>query len=344
MATYLHVVVFLWMCAVNLARPSTTTGKSLHFMVLGDWGGIPIYPYYTPDEVAVAKQMSIIAENINASFVMALGDNFYENGVTDVNDKRFQDTYENVFKAKSLQIPWNVLAGNHDHYGNVTAQIAYTQKSKRWNFPSLYYTQKYTIPGSNASVALVMIDTVTLCGNTHDNVLISIPPQGPENPKHAEDQWAWIEKQLQDTIKDEYVIVAGHFPVWSIAEHGPTKCLVDRLKPLLEKYNVNAYFCGHDHNLQHLREPGSSVEYFVIGAAHIVENSTEHKKSVPKNSLQFYYAEESKLGGFAYVQERESELHFVFANGLDSKDIYHAIIKPRSFYSVRNTSMKSTQL
>ena len=44
--------------------------------------------------------------------------------------------------------------------------------------------------------------------------------------------------------------MAGHFPVWSVAEHGPTGCLVDRLKPLLEHYTVSAYINGHDHNLQ----------------------------------------------------------------------------------------------
>lgn len=47
-----------------------------------------------------------------------------------------------------------------------------------------------------------------------------------------------------------YLLVSGHFPVYSVAEHGPTKCLVDRLRPLLHQYRVTAYLCGHDHNLQ----------------------------------------------------------------------------------------------
>ena len=51
-------------------------------------------------------------------------------------------------------------------------------------------------------------------------------------------------------FRAEYLIVAGHFPVLSIAEHGPTKCLTDRLMPMLYKYGATAYFCGHDHNIQ----------------------------------------------------------------------------------------------
>ena len=72
---------------------------------------------------------------------------------------------------------------------------------------------------------------------------------GPESITLSESQWDWLEDTLRSSTA-HYLIVGGHYPVWSIAEHGPTKCLVDRLRPLLQKYNVTAYISGHDHNLQ----------------------------------------------------------------------------------------------
>ena len=78
---------------------------------------------------------------MEAKYTLALGDNFYFNGVKDVNDPRFDETFEKVFTAKSLTNAnhFRLLAGNHDHYGNVSAEIAYSAKSPRWHFPSLYY-------------------------------------------------------------------------------------------------------------------------------------------------------------------------------------------------------------
>ena len=113
--------------------------------------GIGLPPYRTPREVHVSNQMAATAEEINASYVVALGDNFYFAGIrSDVHDARFQSTFEDVFHQKSLDIPWLVCAGNHDHYGNVTAQVAYSQVSRRWKFPNLYWTHtfsfgKYTV-------------------------------------------------------------------------------------------------------------------------------------------------------------------------------------------------------
>ena len=36
------------------------------------------------------------------------------------------------------------------------------------------------------------------------------------------------------------------------------------------------YFCGHDHNLQHIKENSSQVNYFVAGAGHLTDPSEEH--------------------------------------------------------------------
>eukprot|EP00493_Phyllostaurus_siculus_P017225 UN17488 len=68
--------------------------------------------------------MPAIASEIDAQFVLALGDNFYGSGIHgDETDPRFRETFEDVYTNKSLQIPFYAIAGNHDHMNNVTAQI-----------------------------------------------------------------------------------------------------------------------------------------------------------------------------------------------------------------------------
>ena len=77
----------------------------------------------------------------NCKFVVGVGDNFYFNGVKNVEDPRFYWTYERTYSQPALVVPWYMIAGNHDHLSNVSAQIAYTKVSKRWNFPDFYYTK-----------------------------------------------------------------------------------------------------------------------------------------------------------------------------------------------------------
>ncbi len=60
------------------------------FFVVGDWGGLPVTPFDTPSEVAVADAMGKMGVQLNTSFQLALGDNFYYNGVKAVDDPRFQ--------------------------------------------------------------------------------------------------------------------------------------------------------------------------------------------------------------------------------------------------------------
>ena len=63
--------------------------------------------------------------------------------------------------------------------------------------------------------------------------------------------------------------------------------LVERLKPILEEYNVTAYLAGHDHCAQHIKENSSSVDYHGVGAANVCDPSTKHAKAIPDGSLKF---------------------------------------------------------
>jgi hypothetical protein len=77
--------------------------------------------------------------------------------------------------------PGSSLTGNHDHYGNVSAEIAYSNLSPRWTFPNYWYNHIIPITTSNGTITLelVIIDTVLLTGNTdHDGGHTTQPP-GP---------------------------------------------------------------------------------------------------------------------------------------------------------------------
>jgi hypothetical protein len=55
----------------------------------GDWGGLPIFPYRTFVQQAIAYQMAQWASLSETHFQLTLGDNFYFSGVDNVDDARF---------------------------------------------------------------------------------------------------------------------------------------------------------------------------------------------------------------------------------------------------------------
>jgi len=279
---YFHCMLLAASIVVVVVLSSASADDSLSFLVVGDWGGKNIYPYTTYGQKQVAEQMGKIGDKYNSKFTLGLGDNFYTEGVTDVSDPRFNTTFDEVFTAPVLQSRWYMVLGNHDHNGNVTAQIEYTQHSSRWYLPAQWYSEVLSF-GNNVTVQFVFIDTVVL--------------------PSSEEELTWIEETLASSTAD-WLFVAGHFPVYSLGEHGPTQYLIDNLKPLMMKYNAVAYLCGHDHSLQHIND-GSTVEYLVSGSGHLCTTSTQHLDELPPNSLKFNWPDHvtsDPHGGFMVIE------------------------------------------
>ena len=236
---------------------------------------------------------------------LACAHSFYSSGIkTDCNDQRFKHTFEDVFVADSLQgphFPFYMIAGNHDHGGNVTAQIAYTAKSNRWKYPAPWYDFTTDL-GDGASLQIIMIDTVILAGNSDvrhpetNEILKELRGHelpGAANQDMANAQMQWLEATLKAS-NATFLVVTGHFPIWSICEHGPTAQMVSAVKPLLEQYHVTAFLAGHDHCMESFVDNG--VDHHGMGASHSNDPSTAHEKKVPKGSLKFHA--KGKSGGF----------------------------------------------
>ncbi|KAI0217709.1 Tartrate-resistant acid phosphatase type 5 [Lamellibrachia satsuma] len=321
-------VAVVFACVVFLSQTQAgQTKNSINFLALGDFGGSNDDPFTTPVQLAVAAQAANFANKNPVDFVLTLGDNFYTYGVKSVDDPRFTETYSKVYYQRSLAVDWYITAGNHDYKGNVSAQIAYTKVSKTWNYPDNFYKKKFTVPDSDLTLEIIMIDTIILCGQTDDD--INLVPTGPKSVAHAKKYWKWIKKQIKHSTAD-YLIVAGHYPVFSVGHHGPTQELIDLLMPLLHANNVTAYLSGHDHNLQHLQshQQQSTVDYFVSGAAAKVQPIMTHKGDVPIGSLKFFAGKEIPLGGFGHVEMSKENMTFTFSDS-HGKTLYQHVMFPR---------------
>ena len=90
----LHVFLISLLVVLFAHRSVDGAAAGLSFLVLGDWGGQPDPPYTTEAEVSIAKVMGDVASTEGTQFTLALGDNFYDKGVKDVNDPRFNYTFE----------------------------------------------------------------------------------------------------------------------------------------------------------------------------------------------------------------------------------------------------------
>ena len=95
----------------------------------------------------------------------------------------------------------------------------------------------------------------------------------------------WLEKRMAASTAD-YLWVGAHYPVWSIASHGPTAGLVLKLRPLLHKYEAH-YFNGHDHDLEHIKENASAVNYVTSGSGMACCYGDTNLAKVPKGSVKF---------------------------------------------------------
>ncbi|KAF4669504.1 hypothetical protein FOL46_001372 [Perkinsus olseni] len=219
--------------------------QSLGFVSLGDWGDA------TGGLSATAKTLksTLAARPWSAAmqFIALIGDNFYENGVSNWDDSQFEDTFESHMDF-GYALPWYAVLGNHDYRQDALAQVIRTRinPSGRWQMPGRYFSPPIFHSGLLVSICAVFIDTQDL---------------------YQEGQLRFLRARLASSECQQatFIVVFGHHPVYSVGWHGDNDYMIRDVLPLLKRYSVDLYVSGHDHDLQWLQE--DSLSFVVSGAA-----------------------------------------------------------------------------
>jgi tartrate-resistant acid phosphatase type 5 len=272
--------------------------KALRFMVFGDWGRNG-----EDKQKEVAYGMGVVAKKFKPEFFISTGDNFYPNGVGSTRDHNWIASFEDIYTAHSLQSDWYVVLGNHDYRGNVQAEIDYSDVDRKWNMPARYYSKLFFIDDdSTQGILLVFIDTTPFLSESYFGDKHHVKDQDTAR------QRIWLEKTLGEAPANvKWKFVFGHHPVYTGG--GRMKALEtmemkNLFKPIFEKYHVNAYICGHDHNLQYIKPPGAT-HYFVSGAGSELSKTVIH----PEGGI-FARAE----NGFMNVSVYENQMRISMMN------------------------------
>ncbi len=189
-----------------------------------------------------------------------------------------------------IQVPFLAVRGNHDYRTAPEAQIDYYEEhgeAGRWYMPApgYYSVQKELADGT--TVDLLFLDTVTLAPQAAEEKVLL-----PANVTEVKaQQYAWLEEELAASVARgaDWRIVVGHYPVFSVGEHGDTPELMEELLPVLDKYGVDVYLSGHDHTMQHLQQRGSGVQFLINGSGSKLGSLGETTAASTVKAAQVYF-------------------------------------------------------
>jgi hypothetical protein len=208
-------------------RPADAPVRVLAFGDFGNGSG---------EQKRVAQTIASYHQGQRFDFAITLGDNFYSVGMESPSDSRWKTWFEDLYGP--LGIPFYASLGNHDwgHPDSPAAEILYSGLTPTWRMPAAYYT--FTA----GPVQFFALDTQSVA--------------------LARKQREWLDRELANS-QARWKVVYGHHPIYSDGNYEDRPDLIDSLLPILAN-RVDAYICGHDHNLQALVAQ-RGVRFYVAG-------------------------------------------------------------------------------
>lgn len=299
----MKIMMVMIMIMVGLARgelerfeQATKPDGSLSFLVIGDWGRKGGF-----NQSLVASQMGVVGERLDVDFIISTGDNFYDNGLTGIDDPAFEESFTNIYTAPSLQKQWYSVLGNHDYRGDALAQLSpvFRQLDSRW-----LCLRSFIL---NAEIVdFFFVDTTPF----QDKYFVEKDHTYDWRGIHPREEYlSNLLKEVDQALKEstaKWKFVIGHHTMMSAGSHGNTDELVAQLLPILKANNVDLYINGHDHCLEHISSSDSPLQFLTSGGG----------SKAWRGNIRWWNPSELKLyydgQGFMSVQMTQTQVDVVF--------------------------------
>lgn len=323
---YLTLLV-LYADVLGFASASGDFGFS--FITIGDSGQVG------PQLASTAHAMTPFDMDDRNEFIAMVGDNFYPGGLSSCDDSAFDDVFLEHFS--SMKGPFHPVLGDNDYdhhekVGSLHAQTHMSSRSPNWVMPGLFYTRH--IERNGVSLCAIFIDTQSLLSISH------LDFRSPEEIAELSAQLVWLEGTLASPAcqLSDFIVVFGHHTLISAGkkfQKGKSLEITNTLIPLLSQYKVDAYFSGHDHDLQVIKkqELGYSLTFIVSGAS---SRLRKHPVQVPLPG--YHQWGEVHTAGFTLTRLNETTMETSFVASDTGRVIHTAITE--SHKNIRINLMK----
>ena len=226
--------------------------------MIGDWGkpgkqGVK-------DQKSVARGMTTYLKehSITPDAMFFLGDNFYGKMPGGVKCTRWRNQFSKVYLKSNFPGPCYAILGNHEYddepKNKIKAQLNYAKhKPKtRWSMPGKWYRLELG-PEETPLVTVICLDSNF--SNKRDQL----------TPEERKNQLQWLKAELAKPRKTPWLVVNGHHPLYSCGHYGDFPEVVEEWDQLFRDHNVHFYFCGHEHDLQHLEFDEHPTSFVISG-------------------------------------------------------------------------------
>ena len=264
------------LCAAIIAFASCTQGNKPFFVQISDPqlgfmnGSADCSPELELLEKAIVK-----VNNLNPEFVVFTGDLVHWR-----NDTLALAAFDSLCTFIDKDITVYYLPGNHD-VGNDAKGWEVEAFVKRYGHDRFVHkTADYTVIGFNTSV---------------------IKAQTEAEPA----EYAWLEEQLKGADPKKPIILAAHFPIFTVVPDEPETYenlplpMREKYMALFEKYGVDTYLAGHQHKCMGAQHNG--IDYVIASALGRQLGSDTHGYTIVT-------VEDGKVAGrYVTVEEMENK-------------------------------------